>query len=52
MVAGMAIMVIGVSIAKSAGYFETIIIHYILDMPRYAIHGLRCIPYIEYLLEE
>lgn len=52
MVAGGVIMAIGVSIAQAAGYFEMHLMHYVLDLCGYAVHGLGCVPYIEYLLEE
>jgi hypothetical protein len=50
MLAGLAIMVVGVGIAKSAGYFETHEMHFVLDMVGYCVHGLGCTPFIEYFV--
>jgi len=50
MLAGLAIMAVGVGIAKSASYFETHEIHFVLDMVGYCVHGLGCTPFIEYFV--
>lgn len=52
MLAGTVVMIIGVAIAKSANIFHYEILHYSLDLCGYAVHGLGCAPFIEYLMED
>jgi len=54
LIAGSIIMVAGVSTAK-AGVLVPMaphLFHFSLDVVGYALHGLGCIPFIEYLMEE
>lgn len=50
MIAGFAVMVVGVGIAKSANLFEFTVWHFGVDLVGYAVHGLGLTPYVERLL--
>jgi hypothetical protein len=52
MLSGLAIMGVGVSIAKSGHYFHTDVIIYLVDLVGYGVHGIGLVPFVEHILEK
>ncbi len=50
--AGMIVMVIGVTVAKSCANIHFLNLHFIADLIGYGIHGLGLTPFIEHLAEQ
>lgn len=51
MAVGLAVMSVGVMIAKCEHYFEAVVVKFILDGMGYGIHGIGLTPFIELLSE-
>ena len=52
MVAGVGVMAVGVAIAKVGGDVHAFGFHYLADMLGYLVHGIGCVPFVEYLVAE